>query len=207
MSRRPHARQWRRLDPSLPERFRRLHLGQNSDGAQATQVGLGKTVRWCTRSTRARCACTSRQSWARSAWTGLGVPDVRTWLNRLRRTCQCCAHRRDAQRPLGQQRCCAVGVCCEAYPSAHVAQVARNVLRGFLSNAQAEGLVTRNVCALVKVRLRQASRALLVGRGGTSLPRVGSPRAGTPVDFVRPGPRPRPSPWRGVGVGVGGRGF
>jgi integrase len=81
----------------------------------------------------------------------LTVREVRTWLNQLRRACQCCAHRRDARRPAGQQRCCAVGACCEAYPSGHVVQVARNVLRGLLSNAEAEELVTRNVAAVVKV--------------------------------------------------------
>lgn len=80
----------------------------------------------------------------------LTVPDVRSWLNRFRTTCQCCAHERDVPRPPEQRRCCAVGNCCEAFPSADVVPVARNVLRAMLSNAVAEELVIRNVAALVK---------------------------------------------------------
>jgi Phage integrase, N-terminal SAM-like domain len=39
----------------------------------------------------------------------LQVRDVRTWLNRLRVTCQCCAQGKDAARPVDRRRCCAIG--------------------------------------------------------------------------------------------------
>jgi hypothetical protein len=38
--------------------------------------------------------------------------DIRTWINRLRETCQCCAQGKDARRPEGKRDCCAVGRCC-----------------------------------------------------------------------------------------------
>ncbi len=42
--------------------------------------------------------------------TKLTAKDVRTWLNQLRTTCQCCARNIDAGR--NQPRCCATGTCC-----------------------------------------------------------------------------------------------
>ena len=45
----------------------------------------------------------------------LQVRDIRTWLNRLRTTCQCCAQQKDAARPESKRRrCCATGACCRA---------------------------------------------------------------------------------------------
>jgi hypothetical protein len=43
----------------------------------------------------------------------LQVKHIREWLNKLRRTCQCCAQGKDARRPQGKRRCCAVGECCD----------------------------------------------------------------------------------------------
>ena len=37
----------------------------------------------------------------------LTLRDVRSWLNKLRDTCQCCAQGKDARRPEKQRRCCA----------------------------------------------------------------------------------------------------
>ncbi|SCF82569.1 Phage integrase, N-terminal SAM-like domain, partial [Streptomyces sp. MnatMP-M17] len=42
--------------------------------------------------------------------TKLTAKDVRTWLNQLRTTCQCCNRGLDARRD--QPRCCAAGQCC-----------------------------------------------------------------------------------------------
>lgn len=81
----------------------------------------------------------------------LTVRDVRTWLNRLRETCQCCAQGKDARRPEDKRRCCAVGTCCKQYPSGHVIHAAREVLRTALSNAVTEELISKNVAGLVKL--------------------------------------------------------
>ncbi|MFF4480169.1 hypothetical protein ACFY1A_24595 [Streptomyces sp. NPDC001520] len=42
--------------------------------------------------------------------TKLTAKDVRTWLNQLRTTCQCCTRGLDAARE--QPLCCAAGKCC-----------------------------------------------------------------------------------------------
>lgn len=81
----------------------------------------------------------------------LTVRDVRTWLNRLRETCQCCAQGKDAARPVRQQRCCAKGMCCRRVASERTIRDAWTVLRSALSNALTEELVPRNVAALVRV--------------------------------------------------------
>ena len=43
----------------------------------------------------------------------LQTRDVQAWLNKLARTCQCCAQGKDAARPEGRRRCCAIGTCCQ----------------------------------------------------------------------------------------------
>lgn len=87
----------------------------------------------------------------------LTVRDVREWLTALAVTCQCCAQGKDARRPRWHkdpsraQRCCAVGECCESYPSRRVVQAARDALRAALTHAVAEEEIGKNVAALVKV--------------------------------------------------------
>ena len=81
----------------------------------------------------------------------LTVADVRTWLNKLRETCQCCAQGKDARRDEKRQRCCAKGKCCKQYASERTIQDARTVLRSVLSNAVTEELISKNVAGLVRV--------------------------------------------------------
>ncbi|MER5823299.1 site-specific integrase [Streptomyces mirabilis] len=81
----------------------------------------------------------------------LTVRDVREWLNKLAGICQCCAQEKDAKRPAERQRCCAVGECCEAYPSRRVVQAARDALRAALSHAVSEEEIGKNVASLVTV--------------------------------------------------------
>lgn len=81
----------------------------------------------------------------------LRVRDVQTWLNKIAATCQCCAQRKDAARPAGDQRCCAIGQCCEDYPGKRTVQAARNTLRAALTQAVVDELAPRNVASLVKV--------------------------------------------------------
>jgi hypothetical protein len=73
----------------------------------------------------------------------LRVRQVQTWLNSLPLICQCCAQGKDAKRPDGKRRCCAIGICCESYPGKRTVQAARNTLRAALSQAVIDELVPR----------------------------------------------------------------
>jgi integrase len=79
----------------------------------------------------------------------LGVRDVQTWVNELRVRCQCCAQGKDLARE--RPRCCAVGRCCRQVASEWTVHQAWTVLRGALSAAMRDELVSRNVAALVRV--------------------------------------------------------
>jgi integrase len=81
----------------------------------------------------------------------LAVRDVRTWMNKLGETCQCCAQGKDAARPENKQRCCAKGQCCGRTLAKRSVNDARTVLRSALSNAVVEELVSKNVAQLIKV--------------------------------------------------------
>lgn len=90
---------------------------------------------------------------------GLGVKrldrlrntDVQTWLNAVRRSCQCCAQGKDKQRPAAKQRCCAFGKCCNALPSATSVVGLRRILRAILTCAIDADLITQNVAKRVKL--------------------------------------------------------
>ena len=79
----------------------------------------------------------------------LTVRVTQTWLNKLAATCQCCAQKKDATRH--NPTCCAIGKCCESYPSRRVIEAARGTLRAALNNAMREELIGRNVAELVKL--------------------------------------------------------
>jgi integrase len=81
----------------------------------------------------------------------LQTRDVQTWINAVRRTCQCCAQGKDARRPQGKRRCCALGRCCENTPSGTTVVHIRRVLRTVLAQAVTDGLITRNVARFVKL--------------------------------------------------------
>lgn len=87
----------------------------------------------------------------------LTVRDVQTWLNALRARCQCCAQSKDAERPV--PRCCAVGACCRQVASEWTVHQAWTVLRGALSAAMREELVSRNVASLVRVPVPRGRKA------------------------------------------------
>jgi integrase len=81
----------------------------------------------------------------------LAVQDVQTWLNTVRRTCQCCAQGKDAARSENKRRCCAVGECCESLATPATVTHLRRVLRTILSQAVTDGLIARNVAGFVKL--------------------------------------------------------
>jgi integrase len=82
----------------------------------------------------------------------LQLRELQAWFNKLARTCQCCAQRKDAARPKAKQKCCATGECCRSYTGRRTIQAIRNTLRAALYHAKnRDELVTRNVAALVRV--------------------------------------------------------
>ncbi|TDB69581.1 tyrosine-type recombinase/integrase [Micromonospora sp. KC723] len=81
----------------------------------------------------------------------LTVREVQTWLNKLRTACQCCLQGKDAARPEGKRKCCAVGRCCQRAVSERTARDAWTTLRAALNNAVRDELLTRNPAALLRV--------------------------------------------------------
>ena len=87
----------------------------------------------------------------------LTVRETQTWLNKLPGICQCCAQGKDAKRK--KPKCCAIGDCCEDFPSRRVIEAARGTLRAALNNAMREELISRNVAELVTLpRARKKNR-------------------------------------------------
>jgi integrase len=89
----------------------------------------------------------------------LSVRDVQVWVNGMRVRCQCCAQGKDAARQ--RPKCCAVGACCREVASEWTVHQAWMVLRGALSEAMREELVTRNVAALVRVPVPRSRRPVV----------------------------------------------
>ena len=87
----------------------------------------------------------------------LTVSDVQGWVNKLRRTCQCCSQGKDARR--AHPECCAIGKCCGQLPSDSTVHQAWRVLRAALSSAQRDELVYRNVASLVRMPMPRSPRA------------------------------------------------
>ncbi|OKI49085.1 tyrosine-type recombinase/integrase [Streptomyces sp. MJM1172] len=76
----------------------------------------------------------------------LTARDVRTFLDQLRTTCQCCAQERDADR----QCCCAIGQCCGKTLSPLTVTYVHSVLKSALEHAVREDELPRNVARNVK---------------------------------------------------------
>jgi integrase len=77
------------------------------------------------------------------------------WLNRLAETCQCCAQGKDARRPEGERRCCALKpkACCGQALSRRTVRDVQGVLRGALGNAVLEELISKNAAQNLKLRV------------------------------------------------------
>lgn len=87
----------------------------------------------------------------------LQAAHIRSWLNGLRTTCQCCAQGKDAARKAltGVARCCArtTPECCRSYLSASSIRHLLRVLRAALQDAVDEDLLARNVARLVQLNV------------------------------------------------------
>ncbi|GAA1287944.1 site-specific integrase [Planotetraspora silvatica] len=87
----------------------------------------------------------------------LTAQDIRTWLVKVAKTCQCCLQGHDAKRPkqhkdpTKQQRCCAVEKCCRKVPSPRTVQYLHALVRSALAQAVREDLVLRNVAKNVQL--------------------------------------------------------
>jgi hypothetical protein len=86
------------------------------------------------------------------------VPQIRTWLNKLTVTCQCCAQGKDERREPKRRRCCAIGRCCDQRLSRTSIESTRAVLRRAFNNAIADELISKNLVALVRVPSPAARR-------------------------------------------------
>jgi integrase len=83
--------------------------------------------------------------------------DIRTWLNQVRNTCQCCAQGKDAKRPkehsdpAKRRRCCAIGKCCNEHPSPRSVQYLHAILRSAFEHGVREEGFVQNVVKKVRV--------------------------------------------------------
>ncbi|MFI0811875.1 tyrosine-type recombinase/integrase [Streptomyces echinatus] len=84
----------------------------------------------------------------------LTTKDVRTFLDRLRTTCQCCTQGLDTER----KRCCAIGECCQKRLSALTVTYVHSVLKSALEHAVREDELPRNVARNVKTTTHQPGR-------------------------------------------------
>jgi integrase len=78
----------------------------------------------------------------------LQPPALRTFLNRAKSTCQCCAQGKDAARVAAgkRARCCArrPKICCEQVPSDGTVRHLHRMLRAALQDAVVDGLIAEN---------------------------------------------------------------
>ncbi|MET8411770.1 tyrosine-type recombinase/integrase [Streptomyces sp. NPDC005195] len=79
----------------------------------------------------------------------LTAKDVRTWLDQLRTTCQCCARGLDTNRD--QPQCCAAGTCCRKRLSPLTLAYVHSVLKSALEHAVREEEIPRNVARNVRM--------------------------------------------------------
>jgi integrase len=87
--------------------------------------------------------------------TKLTAKDIRTWLNQLRTTCQCCAQERDTRR----RACCVIGQCCDKRLSPLTVTYVHAVLKSALEHAVREDELPRNVARNVKTTTPRPRRS------------------------------------------------
>ncbi|GGK25376.1 hypothetical protein GCM10011583_66710 [Streptomyces camponoticapitis] len=111
----------------------------------------------------------------------LTAKDVRTFLDRLRATCQCCAQELDA----AKRQCCAVDECCDKRLSPLTVTYVHSVLKSALEHAVREGELPRNVARNVKTASPRPRRFQpldgrrgIAGHGDPRLHRTAAPAAG-----------------------------
>lgn len=83
--------------------------------------------------------------------TRITARDIRMFLVKVARTCQCCHLEKDKKRPETKRRCCAVGQCCEKYPSDRTVRFLLVLVRSALEHAVREDNLPRNVARNVEL--------------------------------------------------------
>ncbi|KUL47682.1 integrase [Streptomyces violaceusniger] len=83
----------------------------------------------------------------------LTARDIRAFLATTARTCQCCAQGKDKARTERKRRCCALGKCCESYPSDRTVRFLLVLLRAALAHAVREDELPRNVAKNVELSM------------------------------------------------------
>ena len=84
----------------------------------------------------------------------LTARDVRTFLDRLRTTCQCCAQGLDNEK----KACCAIGECCQKRLSPLTVTYVHSVLKSALEHAVREDELPRNIARNVKTTAPRPGR-------------------------------------------------
>ncbi|MFD7631536.1 tyrosine-type recombinase/integrase [Streptomyces sp. NPDC059851] len=84
----------------------------------------------------------------------LTAKDIRTFLDRLRTTCQCCTQGLDTER----KKCCAIGECCQKQLSPLTVTYVHSVLKSALEHAVREDELPRNVARNVKTTAPRPKR-------------------------------------------------
>ncbi|MFD9862250.1 tyrosine-type recombinase/integrase [Streptomyces alboflavus] len=83
----------------------------------------------------------------------MSAREIRTFLVKVGRTCQCCAQGKDKARPKSKRRCCAQGKCCDKYPSDRTVRFLLVLLRSALQHAVNEDDLPRNVARNVELSM------------------------------------------------------
>ena len=123
----------------------------------------------------------------------LQVRDIRTWLNQLRTTCQCCAQGKDGARP-ADRRCCAIGACCHQVLSERTVKDIPDVLQGRARQCRRRGAPSPQRCrSRTAPHTQETAAAMVVGGGSPSFPGIRPPRPRSVVCSLRADPRPRPA--------------
>jgi integrase len=86
----------------------------------------------------------------------LQAPDLRTFLNNVKKTCQCCALGKDARRSEADRRCCAKKPreCCKGCLGDGTIRYIHRVLRVALQDAVLDGILTQNVAKNLRLSFR-----------------------------------------------------
>lgn len=90
----------------------------------------------------------------------LQAPDLRTFLNKVKATCQCCALGKDARRAEQSRRCCArrPRECCGSYLGDGTIRYIHRVIRVALQDAVLDGILTQNVAKNLRLNYRYRPR-------------------------------------------------
>lgn len=143
----------RKPSPKLTEKIAASNRGLPAPSAQGSLAAYltywlqNVAVHQLRENTHTRYAAVARlyliPDLGRKKLAKLTAKDVRTWLNQLRITCQCCTRGLDTART--RTLCCAAGKCCSKWLSPLTLAYVHSVLKSALEHAVREEEISRNV--------------------------------------------------------------